>query len=119
MFAHTICIQPQEPVLLLIVGHDVDESRSPLNAIDVFKLLEVDLHGLPVWSVHSQKMDALGILHLRRRLVSVEMRHACSFLFSFALLVLSSTKSNALEKWNFWILAKVKLLLRVKTSLED
>lgn len=39
----TVGVESEEPLLFLLVGHDVDESGGPLRAVDVFELLEEDL----------------------------------------------------------------------------
>lgn len=110
-------VESQEPILLLIVGHDVDERCCPFDAVDVFQLLEVDLHRLAVGGVHRQEVDALGVLHLRRRLVGIEIvGHGCFSLLLIFLVSLSS-KSNAFKKGYFWVLTKSTAFLRVKTSL--
>jgi len=59
---HTVRVKPQEPLLLLVVGHDVDESGGPLGTIDVLQLLEQDLNSLAIGGVHSEKVKAFGIL---------------------------------------------------------
>jgi len=58
----TIWIQTQKPFFLLIVGHDVHKRGGPLGAIGVLELLEQDLDGLAVGRVHSDQMNAFGIL---------------------------------------------------------
>ena len=60
--AVTIWVEFEEPVFLLIVGHDVHERSGPLGAIGVLELLEQDLDGLSVGRVHRDEMDALGVL---------------------------------------------------------
>lgn len=115
----TIGIESEEPVFLLVVGHDVNQCGCPFDAVDILQFLEIDLDGLAIGRGHGQKMDAFGILDVVWRLICVEVvRHGCCFLLSF-FFVLSTTKSNAFKKWHFGILLEVKLLLRVKTSLTD
>lgn len=58
----TVGIKSQEPFLLLIIGKDIDKGGSPLGAIDILELLEQDLDGLAVGSVHSEEVKAFGIL---------------------------------------------------------
>jgi len=38
-----IGVQAQEPVFLLLVGHDVDQGGGPFGAVGVFELFEHDL----------------------------------------------------------------------------
>lgn len=68
----TIGIQLQEPILLLLIGHDVDQGRRPGQSISVLELLEEDLHGLSIGRVHRQEVQALGILDLGRGAVVVD-----------------------------------------------
>ena len=71
-------VQAQEPVFLLLVGHDVDEGGGPGDggrAVGVFELLEHDLHGLAVGGVHGEEVEALGVLHLGGGFVGVEGSH--------------------------------------------
>jgi hypothetical protein len=58
----TVWVESQEPLLLLVIGEDVDECGGPLGAIDVLELLEQDLDGLAVGSVHGEEVKAFGIL---------------------------------------------------------
>lgn len=44
-------VETQEPVLLLLVGADVDQRRRPLGAVDVGELFQDDLRRLPVGRV--------------------------------------------------------------------
>lgn len=46
---YTIWVEPQKPILLLLIGHDVDHSCCPFCAIGVLKLFQKDLHFLPIW----------------------------------------------------------------------
>ena len=62
MVKPTVRVESQEPLLLLVIGEDVDEFGGPLGAIDVLELLEQDLDGLAVGSVHGEEVKAFGIL---------------------------------------------------------
>lgn len=64
MVKPTVRVESQEPLLLLVIGEDVDEGGGPLSAIDILKLLEEDLDGLAVGSVHGEEVKAFGILWL-------------------------------------------------------
>lgn len=99
----TIGVDAQEPILLLLVGHDVDKSGGPLSAVDILQLLEQDLDGLAIGCVHSQQMKAFGVLHLIGRLVSVERSHDCggdeiSVRFS-KLLVRNEDVLQLIDRW--------------------
>jgi hypothetical protein len=59
---HTIRVESQEPLLLLLIGHDIDQRRSPLSAISILELLKQDLDSLAVGSVHGDEVNAFGIL---------------------------------------------------------
>lgn len=58
----TVWVELEEPVFLLVVGHDVHERGGPLGAVRVLELLEEDLDGLTVGRVHCDEMNALGVL---------------------------------------------------------
>ena len=58
----TVGVESQEPLLLLVIGEDVDERGGPLSAVDILELLEEDLDGLAVGSVHGEEVKAFGIL---------------------------------------------------------
>lgn len=58
----TIGVKSQEPFLLLVIGKDIDKRGSPFGAIDILELLEQDLNGLAVGSVHGKEVKASGIL---------------------------------------------------------
>jgi hypothetical protein len=73
MAKSTVGIESQEPFLLLLIGHDVDERGGPLSAVDVLELLEQDLDGLAVGSVHGEEVKAFGILWL-----AVSIDSACN-----------------------------------------
>lgn len=60
----TVRVESQEPLLLLVVGEDVNECGGPLSAIDILELLEEDLDGLAIGSVHGEEVNAFGILWL-------------------------------------------------------
>ena len=62
MVRSTVRVESQEPLLLLVIGEDVDKCGSPLSAIDILELLEEDLDGLAVGSVHGEEVKAFGIL---------------------------------------------------------
>ena len=68
-----IRIQPQEPILLLLIRADVNDGRGPLQAINILQLLKHDLHRLSIRSGLRDEMKTLGILDVRRGLVCVEM----------------------------------------------
>lgn len=65
----TVRVEPQEPLFLLLVGHDVDEGSGPLGSICVLELFEQDLDGLAVGSVHGDEVNAFGILWVRVSIV--------------------------------------------------
>jgi hypothetical protein len=58
----TVWVEFEEPVFLLVVGHDVHERGGPLGAVRVLELLEEDLDGLSVGRVHCDEVDAFGVL---------------------------------------------------------
>ena len=72
---HTVRIETKEPVLLLLVCHNVDQGGRPLGTIDVLELFEQDLDSLAIGRVHGEQVKALGILHIGRGLISVEGSH--------------------------------------------
>lgn len=116
--AHTIGIQSQEPILLLVIGHDVDQCRRPLNPVDILQFLEIDLHGLSVGRGHGEQMKTFRILDVCRRLIGIEVvRHGCCLLL-LVLVVLLSSQSNAFKEWYLWILSEVELFLRKRSSLK-
>lgn len=78
--AFTVRVESQEPFLLLLIGHDVDERGGPLGAIGVFELLEEDLNCLAVWSVHGDEVDALCILLYDVSLISIGSRVMVKYL---------------------------------------
>ena len=55
-------VDADQPFFLLLIGHDVDDRGSPLGAIGVLELLEENLNGLSIGSVHRNQMNAFGIL---------------------------------------------------------
>lgn len=83
-----IGIQTKEPVLLLLVGHDVDQSSGPGGAVDEGKLLEEDLDLLAIGGALSDEMKPLGILDIRRSVVAVEVRHVESYTLAALLIEL-------------------------------
>jgi hypothetical protein len=66
-------VQAQEPLLLLLVGHDVDERGRPLRAVAVGQFLQEDLRRLAVGRVLRDEVQALGLGHFLGRLGDVEM----------------------------------------------
>ena len=72
MVRSTVRVESQEPLLLLVIGEDVDKCGSPLGAIDILELLEQDLDGLAVRGVHSEEVNAFGVL-----LLAVSIVPAC------------------------------------------
>lgn len=74
-------VQAQEPLLLLLVGRDVDERRAPRQPVGVGELLEQDLRRLAVWRVLRDEVQALGRGDVLGRLGDVEVVcHCCCFL---------------------------------------
>ncbi len=69
----TVGIESQEPLLLLVIGEDVDKCSGPLSAIDILELLEQNLDGLAVGSVHGKEVKAFGILW-----IAVSIAAACN-----------------------------------------
>lgn len=69
---HTIRVEPEKPILLLLIGPDIDQSCCPFCTIDVLELFQKDLNFLSIWSVLGDEMEALGIFDRCRRLISVE-----------------------------------------------
>lgn len=65
----TIRVESEEPLLLLLIGHDIDESRGPLGSIRILELFEQDLDSLAVGSVHGDEVNAFGILWVRVSIV--------------------------------------------------
>ena len=53
-------VQAQEPLLLLLVGRDVDERRGPFGAVGELEFFEKDLDFLPVRSRLRDEVEALG-----------------------------------------------------------
>lgn len=70
-------VETEEPLLLLLVGHDVDERGGPFRAVGILELLEQDLDGLAVGRVHCDEVKAFGVLHLGGRLAGVELVCHC------------------------------------------
>ena len=85
----SIRIEPQEPLLLLLVGANADQGGCPFGLVCIFQLLQHDLDLLSIGSALGDEMEALGssqsesrdmsspnlgILHCRRCLVNVQMR---------------------------------------------
>ena len=75
MLLITVRVETQEPVLLLLVGEDVDEGGGPLDAVGVFEFFEEDLDGLAVGGVHGDEVKAFGVLS-----VNVSIVH-CTIVF--------------------------------------
>ena len=73
MVKPAIGVESQEPFLLLVIGKDIDKCGSPFGAIDILELLEQDLNGLAVGSVHGEEVKAFGILWL-----AVSIAPACN-----------------------------------------
>lgn len=74
----TVWIQAEEPVLLLLVGHDVDQRRGPFGPVHVLELLQEDLNLLAIGSALSDEMKTAGIFDRGRRLVGVQGVGHCS-----------------------------------------
>lgn len=69
-------VEAQEPLLLLLVGHDVDQHRGPVDrrrAVGVGELLEHDLRGLSVGRVLRDQHEAFGRGDFQRRVGDVEV----------------------------------------------
>lgn len=47
----TIGVEPEKPILLLLIGPDIDQGCCPFCAIDVLELFQKDLNFLSVWGV--------------------------------------------------------------------
>ncbi len=91
---HTVGIQSQEPVLLLLICRDVDQCRSELKVVFVFQFFHVDLYGLTIgraltatkgqiWPADRSifenlrdEMKAFGILHVVWRVISIKGSHS-------------------------------------------
>jgi hypothetical protein len=69
-------VEAQEPLLLLLVGHDVDERGGPFRAVGVGEFFEEDLRGLAVGRVLRDEVQALGFGHLLGSLGDIQVvRH--------------------------------------------
>lgn len=55
-----IGVEAEEPLFLLLVGHDVDEGGGPGGSVEVVELFEEDLDGLAVGGVHGDEVKALA-----------------------------------------------------------
>ena len=51
-------VEAQEPLLFLLVGHDVDERGGPFGAVGVAELFEHDLRGLAIGRVLRNQVQA-------------------------------------------------------------
>lgn len=69
----SVRVEPEEPFLLLLVGHDVDQRRAPFRAVNVVELLEDDLRRLAVGRVLRDEVQALGGRHFLGRFGDVEV----------------------------------------------
>lgn len=73
----TIRIQAKEPVLLLLIGHDVDQSSRPFDLVHILELLQENLHLLSIGGALSDEMETFGVFDTRRGLVGVQgVRHS-------------------------------------------
>lgn len=72
-----IGVETQEPFLLLLVCHDVDERGAPGGAVGVGKFLQHDLGGLPIGGILRDQVQALGLGHLLRRIGDIEIIRHC------------------------------------------
>lgn len=75
----TVGVEPEEPLLFLFVGHDVDQGRAPFGAVDVVELLQHDLRRLPVGGVLGDEVQTFGRRHLLGRVGDVEVRRRRHF----------------------------------------
>ncbi len=72
----TVGVQAQEPLFLLLIGHDIDECGGPFCTVAVGKLFKEDLCGLSVGSVLCDEVEAFGFGDLLRSVRDVEIvRH--------------------------------------------
>lgn len=58
----TVRVEAQEPLLLLLIGHDIDERCRPFQTVEVLQLLQQDLNRLAVGRAHRDQMNALARL---------------------------------------------------------
>ena len=71
-------IQPQEPLLLLVVRHDVDQGRRPFGTVCFCEFFEKDLYLLSVGRGHCQEVETLGLFDLLGRVGDVQLVcHVC------------------------------------------
>ena len=115
-FMYTIRIQSQEPILLLHIRHNIDHRCCPLRSIRIRQFLQENLHRLTIGRIHRNEMQTLSILHLRRRVVLIQIiRHLAHNLLLMTLLILLSSESNAFQKRSLGIRFEIKFT-RIKTS---
>jgi hypothetical protein len=55
----TIGVQTKEPVLLLFVGHDADQTSGPLGVVDILKLFEENLDFLTIGGALGDEVETL------------------------------------------------------------
>lgn len=73
----TVRVQAKEPVLLLLIGRDVDQSSGPLGIVHILELFQEYLHLLSIGGALSDEMETFGVLDTRRGLVGVQgVRHS-------------------------------------------
>lgn len=56
----TIRVETKEPVLLLLIGHDVDQCGGPFGPVHVLELLQEDLDLLSIGGALSDEMETFG-----------------------------------------------------------
>lgn len=74
----TVGVQAKEPVLLLLIGHDVDEGIGPFGPVHVLELLQENLDLLSIGGVLSDEVETFGFFDGRGCLVTVEGVRHCS-----------------------------------------
>ena len=73
----TIRVEPEKPILFLLIGTDIDQSCCPFCAIDVLEFFQKDLNLLSVWCVLGDQMKAFSFFDRCRRFISVERVRHC------------------------------------------
>jgi len=66
-------IEAQEPFLLLLIGHNVNDSSGPCRAICLSEFFEKDLNCLTIRSALGDEMKAFGLLDVFGRLVNIKL----------------------------------------------
>lgn len=63
----TIRVQAKEPILLLLIGHDVYQRRRPLRIVDILQFFKKNLNFLTVRRTLSNQMESLETtsVHIR------------------------------------------------------